>query len=305
LNNNLIAQDVTELIGNTPIVKLSDSLTNGHFDIFAKFEIFNPGGSIKDRIALSMINEAEKSGKLKKGDTVIEPTAGNTGIGLAMICAVKGYKLILTMPDDMSVERRKILNKFNAKIILTPAIEGMTGAVYLAKKISKENDYFMPQQFENNANPDIHQNTTGPEIANSLTVNFDAFVCGVGTGGTITGVGNFLKKQNTNIKIIAVEPENSAVLSGSKPGQHLIQGIGASFLPSVLDTKIYDEIITVRDQEALNMSNRLASEDGLLVGISSGANVFAAIKYAKSVKRHVQIVTILCDTGERYLSMGN
>jgi cysteine synthase A len=300
----MIAEDVTQLIGDTPLVRLPQSFTNNKFDVICKYEIFNPGGSIKDRIALAMIEKAEKSGTIKKGATIIEPTAGNTGIGLAMICAIKGYKLILTMPDDMSIERRKILEKFNAEIFLTPAIEGMTGAVYLAKKLSKEKKYFMPQQFENKANPDIHELTTGPEIFNSVS-NLDAFICGVGTGGTITGVGRFLKKKNSKIKIIAVEPANSAVLSGKKPGRHLIQGIGASFLPSVLDKKIYNEIITINDNEAVEMSDRLTKEAGFLVGISSGANVAAAIKYGKQSKKKLTLVTILCDTGERYLSLGS
>ena len=301
--NNLLASNITELIGNTPSVKLPDSFTKKQFEVICKFEVFNPGGSIKDRIALSMIDDAEKKGKIKKGDVIIEPTAGNTGIGLAMICCVKGYKLILTMPDDMSIERRKILEKFNAEIVLTPAIEGMTGAVYMAEQLCKEKKYFMLQQFNNHANPAIHETTTGPEIVN-VTPDLDVFICGVGTGGTITGVGNFFKKKKLSVKIIAVEPENSAVLSGKKPGRHAIQGIGASFFPSVLDKNIYEKVITISDYEAQAMSDRLAKEAGLLVGISSGANVAAAIKYGFAEKKEQKIVTILCDTGERYLSTG-
>ena len=301
--NNLLASNITELIGNTPSVKLPDTFTKNQFEVICKFEVFNPGGSIKDRIALSMIEDAEKKGKIKKGDIIIEPTAGNTGIGLAMICCVKGYKLILTMPDDMSIERRKILEKFNAEIILTPAIEGMTGAVYMAEQLCKEKKYYMLQQFNNYANPDIHEKTTGPEIMNT-TPDLDVFICGVGTGGTITGVGNFFKKKKHPVKVIAVEPENSAVLSGKKPGRHAIQGIGASFFPSVLDRNIYEKVVTISDYEAQEMSDRLAKEAGLLVGISSGANVAAALKYGFAEKKEQKIVTILCDTGERYLSTG-
>lgn len=301
--DNLLANNITELIGNTPAVKLPGSFTKNQFEVICKFEVFNPGGSIKDRIALSMIDSAEKKGEIKKGDVIIEPTAGNTGIGLAMICCVKGYKLILTMPDDMSLERRKILEKFNAEIVLTPAIEGMSGAVYRAEQLSKEKKYHMLQQFNNQSNPEIHEQTTGPEIINTVP-DLDVFICGVGTGGTITGVGNFFKKKKLPVKVIAVEPKNSAVLSGKKPGRHAIQGIGASFLPSVLNKNIYEKVITISDYEAQEMSDRLAKEAGLLVGISSGANVAAALKYGFAEKKTQKIVTILCDTGERYLSVG-
>ncbi|PID47360.1 MAG: cysteine synthase A [Proteobacteria bacterium] len=296
------AKNVSELIGNTPLIKLN------HFskeaNIFGKCEFLNPAGSIKDRIAFNMINEALKSGLIDKNSTIIEPTSGNTGIGLAMICALKGLKLILTMPSSMSIERRKILSAFGAEIVLTETKKGMGGAVEEAKKLAKtiENTY-IPQQFENKENPNAHAKTTAQEIWKDTNGKIDIFVAGVGTGGTITGVGGELKKKNPNIHIIAVEPQSSAVLSGNNPAPHQIQGIGAGFIPKILDVKIYDEIIQVKNEDAFKTSRILAKKEGLLVGISSGANVYASTQIAKK-HSNKNIITILCDTGERYLSSG-
>jgi cysteine synthase A len=296
-----IVDSVLDLIGDTPMVRLNRVVPNGAAEIVAKLESLNPAGSVKDRIALSMIEDAERRGILKPGATIVEPTSGNTGIGLAMVAAVKGYRLIVTMPEDMSLARRDLLARFGAEVVLTPALEGMTGAVYAAEELVRNNpDYFMPQQFENPANPEIHRRTTAQEILEATEGRLDAFVAGVGTGGTITGVGEVLKQHNPNILVVAVEPSRSPVLQGGRPGPHAIQGIGASFVPGVLNRRIIDEVIGVGDEEARAMARRLAREEGLLVGISSGANVVAAIKVAKRLGRGKRVVTILPDTGERY-----
>lgn len=299
-----IANDVSELIGNTPMVRLGRITGPNMAEVLAKLERYNPGGSVKDRICLSMIEDAEKKGMLKRGYSIIEPTSGNTGIGLAMIAALKGYKCILTMPETMSVERIAILKAYGADIILTPGSEGMSGAIKKAEELLKNTpSSFMPQQFKNPSNPEIHRKTTAREILEQTKGRLDAFVAGVGTGGTITGVGEVLKKHNPDIKVIAVEPKKSAILSGSQPGPHKIQGIGAGFVPDVLNRGIIDEIIQVDDDDAFDTSRRLSREEGLLVGISSGAAVWAALKVAKDLGKGKAVVTILPDTGERYLSV--
>jgi cysteine synthase A len=267
-------------------------------------ESLNPGGSVKDRIAVAMIEDAERRGLLKPGAVVVEPTSGNTGIGLAMVCAVRGYRLILTMPDDMSVERQRLLSRYGAEIHLTPAIEGMSGAVFAAKELQREHpDYFMPQQFENRANPEAHRRTTALEILDATEERVHAFVAGVGTGGTITGVGEVLKERVPGIRVIGVEPARSPVLSGGRSRPHGIQGIGASFVPGVLNRAVLDEVILVRDEDATATARRLAREEGLLVGISAGANVWAACRVAEALPSDRVVVTVLCDTGERYLSV--
>ena len=298
-------ETILQLIGETPLVRLNRVIHDGAAAVYGKLESLNPGGSVKDRIALSMVENAEKEGRLNPGDTMVAPTSGNTGVGLAVVSAVKGYKLILTMPDDMSVERRRLFERFGVELHLTPAIEGMTGAVYAAEQIAENNPhFFMPRQFENSANPEIHRRTTALEILDGMDRNIDAFVTGVGTGGTITGVGQVLRETlGKDVLIVAVEPARSPVLSGGRPGLSGIQGIGASFVPSVLDTDIYDEILRIEDKDAYDMTNRLAREEGLLVGISSGANVFAANQIAQKIGPGKQVVTLLCDTGERYLSV--
>ena len=299
-----LVSDVLELIGDTPLVRLRRLVKPTWATVLGKLESLNPGGSVKDRIALAMIEEAERRGRLKPGDTIVEPTSGNTGIGLAVVAAVKGYRLILTMPEDMSVERRALLQRYGAELKLTPAVEGMTGAVYAAEEMMRMNPgYFMPQQFLNPANPEVHRQTTAQEILKATDGRLEAFVAGVGTGGTITGVGEVLKRERAEILVVAVEPARSPVLQGGKFRPHAIQGIGASFVPSVLNTKIYDEIIGVRDEDALAVTRRLSREEGLLVGISSGANVFAALRVAERLGRGKTVVTMLCDTGERYLSV--
>ncbi|MPZ48284.1 MAG: cysteine synthase A [Dehalococcoidia bacterium] len=299
-----IAASVLDLVGNTPMVRLDRLTPPGSAEVVAKVESLNPAGSVKDRIALAMIEDAEERGVLKPGATIVEPTSGNTGIGLAMVAAVKGYKLILTMPDDMSGERRKLLQRFGAQLVLTPAIEGMTGAVFAAEEMVQKNPgYFMPQQFNNPANPEVHRRTTAQEILRDTEGRIDAFVAGVGTGGTITGVGEVLKEKLPGILIVAVEPTRSPVLGGGKPGIHAIQGIGASFVPSVLNRGIYDDLIAVKDEEAIDMAKRLTRTEGLLVGISAGGNVFAALQVAQRLGAGNRVVTILPDTGERYLSV--
>jgi cysteine synthase A len=299
-----LVRNALELIGDTPLVQLQRIPRRGSARILAKLESLNPGGSVKDRIALAMIEEAERSGRLKPGDTIVEPTSGNTGIGLAMVAAVKGYRLILTMPEDMSAERRKLVGRLGAEVVLTPAIEGMSGAVYAAESLVAQNPgYFMPQQFTNPANPDIHRRTTAQEILKATDGQIDAFVAGVGTGGTITGVGEVLKREVPGVQVVAVEPARSPVLQGGRASPHGIQGIGASFVPGVLNMQVVDDIIAVEDEDAYRMVSRLSREEGLLVGISAGANVFAAVAVAKRLDAKKTVVTILPDTGERYLSV--
>jgi cysteine synthase A len=301
-----IAKKLTDLIGNTPLLEL------GNFGlehqalatIIAKLEYFNPGGSVKDRIGFSMIEDAEKQGLLNKDSIIIEPTSGNTGIALAFIAAAKGYRLILTMPETMSIERRNLLKALGAELVLTPGPEGMSGAIKKAEALNAEYpNSFVPQQFKNPANPEIHRTTTAEEIWNDTDGNVDIFVSGVGTGGTITGVGEILKQRNPEVKIVAVEPFDSQVLAGNKPGPHKIQGIGAGFVPDILNTGIYDEIIPVKNEDALRTGRKLAKTEGLIVGISSGAAVYAALQLAlREENRGKRIVVILPDTGERYLS---
>ena len=298
-----IADSVLDVIGNTPLVRLHRVVPEGAAEVLGKLESLNPGGSVKDRIALSMIEEAEASGELKPGATIVEPTSGNTGIGLAMAAAVKGYRLILTMPEDMSMERRKLLARFGAELVLTPAIEGMSGAVYAAQELVDNHGYFLPQQFNNPANPEIHRRTTGPEILKATEGRINAFVAGVGTGGSITGIGEVLKQHDPSILVVAVEPAASPVLAGGKAGLTGIQGIGASFVPSVLNNDIYDELIAVTDDDAYAMTLRLTREEGLLVGVSAGANVFATLQVAQKLGSGKRVVTMLPDTGERYLSV--
>ncbi|MCQ9205044.1 MAG: cysteine synthase A [Omnitrophica bacterium] len=301
---NNYSDNVLGLIGDTPTVKLNKIVEPGLAQVFAKLEFFNPGGSVKDRICLSMIEAAEKEGLIKPGSTIIESTSGNTGIGLAMICAVKGYKCILTMPELMSQERIYILKSYGAEVILTPAVDGMLGAIKKAEEIVKKiPNSFVPQQFKNKANPQIHRETTAREILNFTTETIDAFIAGVGTGGTITGVGEVLKEHNPRIKIVAVEPKTNAVLSGGKPGPHKIQGIGAGFIPEVLNKNIIDEIVKVSDSQAFETSKILAKKEGLFVGLSAGAATWAALKIAKDLGKDKKVIVILPDTGERYYSM--
>ncbi|MFD1926692.1 cysteine synthase A [Sporosarcina siberiensis] len=298
---NLVGNSIADLVGRTPMVKLNRMTGAEDAEVYLKLEYFNPGSSVKDRIALAMIEAAEKSGDLVQGSTIIEPTSGNTGIGLAMIAAAKGYKSVLVMPDTMSIERRTLLRAYGADLVLTPGADGMKGAIAKAGELAKENGWFMPQQFNNAANPEIHRLTTGPEIADAMD-RVDAFISGVGTGGTITGVGSVLKERFPDVKIIAVEPTDSAVLSGEKPGPHKIQGIGAGFIPEVLDTKIYDEIIQVSNDESYDTARRAAREEGILGGVSSGAAIFAALQVAKKLGKGKKVVAILPSNGERYLS---
>ena len=299
-----IAKSILDLIGDTPMVELTKIVTPKMASIVGKVEAFNPGGSIKDRIAFAMVEDAENRGLLKAGGTLVEPTSGNTGIGLAMVSAVRGYRLILTLPEGMSTERVSLLERFGAEVVITPANEGMAGAVKKAREIvSSIPGAFMPLQFSNPANPRIHRQTTAQEILRATDGEMDAFVAGVGTGGTITGVGEVLKKKNPNIRIIAVEPKSSAVLSGKPAGQHRIQGIGAGFVPEVLDRALIDEIVTVEDLDAYHMARRLAKDEGILSGISAGAAVWAALKTAEKLGPGKRVVVILPDTGERYLSL--
>jgi len=297
--------NVSHLIGRTPLVRLARFAPALH--LFAKVEFFNPGGSVKDRICLSMIEAAERAGKLAPGGTLVEPTSGNTGIGLAMLCAVRGYKLILVMPESMSMERASLLSTYGAQLVLTPAWEGMRGAIKEAQAILARNpDYFMLNQFENPANPEAHRQTTGPEIVAAMAAvgrEVDAFVVGVGTGGTLTGVGEVLKARFPNTRIIAVEPAASAVLSGGEPGPHKIQGMGAGFIPAILNRALIDRVITVTDDDAYQTAKRLARQEGLLVGISSGCNAFAALQVARELGADKTVVTILPDTGERYITI--
>lgn len=296
-----VGNTIADLVGKTPLVKLNRMAKPDSADIYLKLEYFNPGSSVKDRIALAMIEAAEQSGDVKEGSTIIEPTSGNTGIGLAMIAAAKGYKAVLVMPDTMSIERRNLLRAYGADLVLTPGAEGMKGAIGKAEELAEKNGWFMPQQFNNEANPEVHRLTTGPEIADALD-RVDAFISGIGTGGTITGAGSVLKERFPDVKIIAVEPTDSAVLSGGKPGPHKIQGIGAGFVPKVLDTDIYDEIIQVTNDEAYDTARRAAREEGILGGVSSGAAIFAAIQVAEKLGKGKKVVAILPSNGERYLS---
>ena len=297
-----IANSITELIGETPVVKLNHIVDADSADVYLKLEYMNPGSSVKDRIALAMIEAAEQSGQLKAGDTIIEPTSGNTGIGLAWVAAAKGYKAILVMPDTMSLERRSLFRAYGAQLILTPGAEGMKGAIGKANELAEQHGYFMPQQFENPANPEIHRNTTGKELVEQFADQLDAFISGVGTGGTITGAGEVLKEKFPEIKIYAVEPTDSPVLSGGKPGPHKIQGIGAGFVPEVFNTEIYDEVIKVSNEDAFETSRRVGKEEGILGGISAGAAVHAALQVAKQLGKGKKVVAIIPDNGERYLS---
>ena len=298
------ALSVLELVGDTPIVRLNRLPAEGSATVWAKVESFNPMSSIKDRIGLAMVEAAERDGSLKPGATIVEPTSGNTGIGLAMAAAVKGYKLVLTMPDTMSGERRALLAALGAEIVLTPGKEGMRGAIDKAEKLASTHGHFMPQQFRNPANPEVHRRTTAEEIWEQTGGKIDAFVAGVGTGGTITGVGRALKDRNPGVRIVAVEPETSPVLSGGGPGPHGIQGIGAGFVPEVLDRGVIDEIIRASDEDAAATARALAREEGLLVGISSGAACHAALGLARELGEDKDIVVVFPDTGERYLSTG-
>ncbi|MGQ1946801.1 cysteine synthase A [Geofilum sp. OHC36d9] len=299
-----IAQNVTELIGSTPLVKINKLVAAGGAEVVAKLESQNPAGSVKDRPAYAMIVAAEKEGKIDKDTVIVEPTSGNMGVGLALAAAVRGYRLILTMPESMSIERRKLLKKYGAELVLTPASGGMKSAIDKALELAKTHPKsFVPYQFKNVANPNIHYQTTGPEIWRDTDGKVDAFVAGVGTGGTITGVGRFLKEKNPAIKIIAIEPSASPVMSGGQPGPHKIQGIGAGFIPDNLDMKVVDEVIKVENEDAIHTSHEAASREGLLVGYSSGAAIWGAAELAKRPEyKGKRIVVLLPDTGERYLS---
>ena len=297
---------ITDLIGNTPLLELENyrEYQNLSATIFGKLEYFNPAGSVKDRIAKAMIDDAEAKGVLKPDSVIIEPTSGNTGIGLAAVAAARGYKVILTMPETMSVERRNLLKAYGAQVVLTPGVNGMKGAIQKAQELAAENENsFIPSQFTNSANPRAHRSTTGPEIWNDTDGKVDIFVAGVGTGGTVSGVGEYLKSQNPDVKVVAVEPAGSPVLSGEKPGPHKIQGIGADFVPETLNIEVYDEVIKVENEDAFKTGRILAKKEGLLVGISSGAAVWAAAQLAKHPENKGKIiVALLPDTGERYLS---
>lgn len=298
-----IANSVVDLIGGTPIVKLNRLVDDSSADVYLKLEYMNPGSSVKDRIALAMIEAAEKSGDLKPGSTIIEPTSGNTGIGLAMVAAAKGYRAILVMPETMSIERRRLLKAYGAELVLTPGPEGMGGAIRKAEELAKENGYFIPQQFKNISNPEVHRLTTGPEIVEAFgDEGLDAFIAGIGTGGTITGAGEVLKEKYSDIKIYAVEPSDSPVLSGGKPGPHKIQGIGAGFVPEILNGDVYDGIIKVTNEDAFEYARRAGKEEGVLGGISSGAAIYAALQVAKELGKGKKVLAIIPSNGERYLS---
>ncbi|MDK8194552.1 cysteine synthase A [Paenibacillus sp. UMB7766-LJ446] len=301
-----VVNNVTELIGGTPLVRLNRIVPEGSAEVFVKLEYQNPGSSVKDRIAISIVEEAEKEGKLKPGDTIIEATSGNTGIGLAMVAAAKGYKSVIVMPETMSMERRNLLRAYGAELVLTPGAEGMNGAVKKAEELLKENpSYFMADQFKNKANVKIHRETTGPEIVEAIQSvggTLDAFIAGIGTGGTITGTGEVLKEAFPEIKIVAVEPSASPILAGGKPGPHKIQGIGANFIPEILDQEIYDEIIHIENDDAFETARQVAKEEGILSGISSGAAIRAGLQVAKQLGAGKRVVVIVPSNGERYLS---
>lgn len=298
-----IYNSVTELIGKTPIVKLNKIVPENSADVFVKLEFFNPGGSVKDRIALSMIEKAEHGGLLKPGDTIIEPTSGNTGIGLSMVGVAKGYKVIIVMPETMSIERRLLMKGYGAELILTPGADGISGSIREAERLAKENGYFLPLQFENEANPLVHEKTTGPEIHQAFGVNgLDAFVAGIGTGGTITGAGRELKRVYPKIELIGVEPAESAILEGKEAGPHKIQGIGTGFVPKTLDTSVYDKVLSISGDEAMETAREVGRKEGILVGISSGAAIAAALKVAKELGKGKKVLAVVPDNGERYLS---
>lgn len=298
-----IHESILATIGQTPVVKLNNLVPAGAADVYVKLEFFNPGGSVKDRIALGMIEAAEKAGKLKSGDTIIEPTSGNTGIGLSLVGAAKGYKVVIVMPDTMSIERRKLMQAYGAELILTPGAEGIGGSIKKAETLVAEKGWFLPLQFENPVNPLVHEETTGQEIvADFNELGLDAFVAGIGTGGTLSGVGHVLRKAFPEIKIYGVEPAESAVLEGGKPGPHKIQGIGTGFVPKTLDTKVYDEVIAIKGEDALTWGRKVGMEEGFLVGISAGAAILAAVEVAQKLGAGKKVLAIVPDNGERYLS---
>lgn len=299
----MIYNGALELIGNTPILKLNNLVEEDSAEVYVKLEKFNPGGSVKDRAALGMIERAEKEGLLKAGSTIVEPTSGNMGIALAMIGKLKGYKVVIIMPDSMSKERRDLIKAYGAELILTDGALGMNGSIKMANELAKKDGYFMPQQFENLANPEKHFETTAEEIYLDLK-DIDVFIAGVGTGGTVTGVGKKLKEKINNLKVIAVEPENSPVLSGGRAGAHKIQGLGSGFIPEIYDDKVVDEIITVSDEDALRFTKIFAEKEGVLVGISSGAVIYTALKVAKELGKGKKVLVIAPDGGEKYISMG-
>ncbi|MDF2910140.1 MAG: cysK [Sporolactobacillus laevolacticus] len=296
-----VANSVTELIGKTPIVRLNHLTDENDAELYAKLEYFNPGSSVKDRIALAMIETAEKEGKLKPNDTIIEPTSGNTGIGLALVAAVKGYKAILVMPETMSIERRKLFKAYGAEVILTPGAQAIKGSIAKAQELAKEKGYFLPQQFQNPANPQVHYLTTGKEIAEAFD-SLDAFVAGVGTGGTLSGSGKALKEKFKDIRVYAVEPKDSPVLNGGKGGPHKIQGIGTGFIPDTLDTEIYDEVIDVANEQAFEYARLAGKKEGVLAGISGGAAIYGGVQVAKKLGKGKKVVVVVPDNGERYLS---
>jgi cysteine synthase len=297
-----VVNSITELIGDTPLVKLQRMVPEGYADVYLKLEFQNPGASVKDRIALSMIEAAEEKGNLQPGDTILEPTSGNTGIGLAMVAAAKGYKSILVMPDTMSMERRNLLKAYGAELVLTPGEKGMKGAIARAEELQKEHGYFMPQQFENEANPKVHRETTGKELLEQVGDQLDAFVSGIGTGGTITGAGEVLKEKFPDLHIVALEPADSPILSGGSPGPHKIQGIGAGFVPEILNTDIFDEVMEISTEKSYEYARRAAREEGILGGVSSGAAIYAAIQQAEKLGSGKKVVAVIPSNGERYLS---